>query len=252
MRKKAVRQKKRMEKMRISDLKGKKIAVWGLGTEGVQAVRYLTAKEITDKIVLFNDTEAEKPECCRPFELICGEKIAASLDRAEVIIHSPGVSIYREELAEARRRGIVVTSVTDLCLNEFLSRPGCRVIGVSGSKGKSTSVSVLAYILRETGHKAALGGNIGRPMIELLDDDYEFVVEEFSSYQASDLTVSPQIAMFTNLYYVHTDWHRGHENYCRDKIHLIANQKPGDVYFANRRNPQLVEYTRPYAGNCRW
>lgn len=188
----------------------------------------------------------------RPFELICGEKIAASLDRAEVIIRSPGVSIYREELAEARRRGIVVTSVTDLCLNEFLSRPGCRVIGVSGSKGKSTSVSVLAYILRETGHKAALGGNIGRPMIELLDDDYEFVVEEFSSYQASDLTVSPQIAMFTNLYYVHTDWHRGHENYCRDKIHLIANQKPGDVYFANRRNPQLVEYTRPYAGNCRW
>ena len=55
--------------MRISDLKGKKIAVWGLGTEGVQAVRYLTAKEITDKIVLFNDTEAEKPECCRPFDL---------------------------------------------------------------------------------------------------------------------------------------------------------------------------------------
>lgn len=58
--------------------------------------------------------------------------------------------------------------------------------------------------------------------------------------------------MFTNLYYVHTDWHRGHENYCRDKIHLIANQKPGDVYFANRRNPQLVEYTRPYAENRRW
>ena len=115
--------------MRISDLKGKKIAVWGLGTEGVQAGRYLTAKEITDKIVLFNDTEAEKPECCRPFELICGEKIAASLDRAEVIIRSPGVSIYREELAEARRRGIVVTSVTDLCLNEFLFRPGCRVQG---------------------------------------------------------------------------------------------------------------------------
>lgn len=136
MRKKAVRQKKRMEKMRISDLKGKKIAVWGLGTEGVQAVRYLTAKEITDKIVLFNDTEAEKPECCRPFELICGEKIAASLDRAEVIIRSPGVSIYREELAEARRRGIVVTSVTDLCLNEFCPGrlPGNRRQRVQGQK----------------------------------------------------------------------------------------------------------------------
>lgn len=144
--------------MRISDLKGKKIAVWGLGTEGVQAVRYLTAKEITDKIVLFNDTEAEKPECCRPFELICGEKIGR--------FSRPGGSDHsfaRSEHLPGRTGGsqtarIVVTSVTDLCLNEFLSRPGCRVIGVSGSKGKSTSVSVLAYILRETGHKAALGG----------------------------------------------------------------------------------------------
>ncbi len=238
--------------MRISDLKGKKIAVWGLGVEGQQVVRYLTDHRITDKILLFNDTEVEKPECCRSYELVCGQEIGVSLNRIEVIIRSPGVSVYREELAEAKRRGIAVTSVTDLCLNEFLARKGCRVIGVSGSKGKSTSVSVLAYILEKTGHKTALGGNIGRPMIELLDDEYEFVVEEFSSYQAADLTAAPQIAMFTNLFYVHTDWHHGHENYCRDKIHLIAHQKPGDVYFANGRNPQLVEYTEPYAENRRW
>lgn len=238
--------------MRIDDLRGKKTAVWGLGAEGRQAVRYLTEHKITDKIILLNDTETEKPEGCRDFELFCGDKIADALMQAEVVIRSPGVSIYRSELTEARRRGVAVTSVTDLCLNEFLTRPGCRVIGVSGSKGKSTSVSVLAYILRESGHKVALGGNIGRPMIELLDGDYDFIVEEFSSYQASDLTASPQIAMFTNLFYVHTDWHRGHENYCRDKIHLIANQKAGDVYFANRRNPQLVQYTESYPENRRW
>lgn len=238
--------------MRINDLKNKKIAVWGLGVEGQQAVRYLNGHKITDKIVLFNDSEIEKPLCCEAFELIYGRDIVSAFDRVEIIIRSPGVSIYRDELLEAQRRGIVVTSVTDLCLNEFLARSGCRVIGVSGSKGKSTSVSVLAYILREMGYKVGLGGNIGKPMIELLDDDYDFIVEEFSSYQASDLTASPQIAMFTNLFYVHTDWHHGHENYCWDKIHLIANQKPGDVYFANRRNPQLVEYTEPYAKNRQW
>ncbi len=238
--------------MRIEDLRGKKTAIWGLGAEGRQAVRYLTEHKITDKIILLNDTETEKPEGCRDFELFCGNRVADALLQAEVVIRSPGVSIYRSELIEARQQGVAVTSVTDLCLNEFLARPGCRVIGVSGSKGKSTSVSVLAYILREFGYKVALGGNIGRPMIELLDGDYDFIVEEFSSYQASDLTASPQIAMFTNLFYVHTDWHRGHENYCRDKIHLIANQKAGDVYFVNRRNPQSVQYTESYPENRRW
>ena len=95
--------------MRINDLRNKKIAVWGLGAEGQQAVKYLSAHGIAGQIILFNDTEIEKPEACRDFDLVCGDRIAAALDRAEVIIRSPGVSIYREELTEAKRRGIVVT-----------------------------------------------------------------------------------------------------------------------------------------------
>ena len=77
----------------------------------------------------------------------------------------------------------------------------------------------MAFILKELGYKVGLGGNIGRPLIELIDDEYDFVVAEISSYQASDLTVSPHIAMFTNLFYVHSEWHNGHENYCKDNIH---------------------------------
>lgn len=238
--------------MKINDLKNKRIAVWGLGAEGQQIIRYLQAHKVTQKIVLFNDTLIEKPDCCKAYDLYVGEQIAQALEKAEVIIRSPGVSIYKDEIAAAKQKGIVVTSVTDLCLNEFLCRPNCKVIGVSGSKGKSTSVSAMAYILQQMGYKVGLGGNIGKPMIELLDGEYDYVVEEFSSYQASDLTASPQIAMFTNLFYVHSDWHHGHENYCKDKIHLIANQKECDVYFANLRNPQLVEYTEPYAKKRRW
>ena len=238
--------------MRINDLKNKKIAVWGLGAEGQQIVRYLQTHNITQQIILFNDTLVEKPDCCQSYDLYVGKQISQILGKVEIIIRSPGVSIYKDEIAIAKQNGVVVTSVTDLCLNEFLSRPNCKVIGISGSKGKSTSVSALAFILEQMGYKVGLGGNIGKPMIELLDNTYDFVVEEFSSYQASDLTASPQIAMFTNLFYVHSDWHCGHENYCKDKIHLIANQKTEDVYFANLRNPQLVQYTEPYAGNRRW
>ncbi len=238
--------------MKIEDLKDKKIAVWGLGTEGQHIIRYIETHGITKQIILLNDTLIEKPDCCKAYDLYTGEQISQALDMVEVIIRSPGVSIYKDELVAAKQKGIVITSVTDLCLNEFLSRPNCRVIGISGSKGKSTSVSALAYILQKMGYKVGLGGNIGKPMIELLDGEYDYVVEEFSSYQASDLTASPQIAMFTNLFYVHSDWHHGHENYCKDKIHLIAHQKSGDVYFANLRNPQLVQYTEPYTKNRRW
>jgi len=238
--------------MLIKDLLNKNIAVWGMGKEGQDIIHYLLSKKIGQSITILNDTLIEKPQGCENLPLVAGAEIGATLPRFDVIIRSPGVSIYKPELAAARELGISITSVTDLCLNEFRQRPNCKIIGISGSKGKSISVSALAYILQNMGYKTALGGNIGKPMIELLDGQYDFIVEEFSSYQASDLTASPHIAMFTNLFYVHTDWHHGHENYCCDKIHLIANQKKGDVFFANIKNEQLVKYTEDFAENRRF
>lgn len=222
--------------MQINELDGKVIAVWGLGREGTSVLGYLQKYGIGKEIRVFeNDGEAD-------------------LSGVDIVVKSPGVSLYKPEIVAAKARGIRFTSSSDLFLGEMRSRkPQCPVIGISGSKGKSTSVSALAHMMAAAGRKVGLGGNIGRPIIELLEDDYDYVVGEFSSYQAADLTVSPQIAMFTNLFYVHTDWHNhSHEQYCRDKIHLIAHQQPGDVYFANRRNGQLAEYTENYVGKRRW
>lgn len=233
--------------MLISDLYGKKIAVWGLGLEGVDVVKYLQKHNIAKSIILLNDKATEKPEEFDDLSLFYGEDIGKVLGDVEVVIRSPGVSIYKAEIIEAKQKGVIFTSVCDLFINEIrTNKPNCKLIGVSGSKGKSISVSALAYVLQKLGYKTALGGNIGKPLIELLDDDYQYVVGEFSSYQASDLSASPHIAMFTNLFFVHTDWHNGHQNYCKDKIHLIANQKQGDVYFVNRKNQQLVDFTDAY------
>lgn len=232
--------------MKISDITGKKIAVWGMGSEGKEALNYIKSHGLAGEIVLLNDTICDKPAGFEDCPLYTGDEIEQGCETAEVIIRSPGVSIYKPELKKRRSK---TTSVTDLCLNELRGRPNCPIIGVSGSKGKSTSVSALAFMLEKLGYRVGLGGNIGRPLIELLDGEYDFVVAEISSYQASDLTVSPQIAMFTNLFYVHSEWHDGHENYCRDKIHLIANQTDGDVFFANARNQQLMDYTEDFAAH---
>lgn len=231
--------------MKLVDLCNKTVAVWGLGTEGRDVLKYLKSHGVTNSFVLINDTACEKPDGFNNCDLYIGDDVAKGCERAEVIVRSPGVSIYKPELVKNRAK---VTTVTDLCLNEIrYNHPDCKIIAISGSKGKSTSVSALAFMLSRLGFKVGLGGNIGRPLIELIDGGYDFLVAEISSYQASDLTVSPHIAMFTNLFYVHSEWHSGHENYCRDKIHMIANQKDDDCFWVNAQNKQLMDYTEKFA-----
>lgn len=218
--------------MLIKDLRNKNIAIWGMGAEGQAAKAYLETHKITDKIMVYNDNDG-------------ADKFAEVVAKAEVIIRSPGVSIYKPEIQQAKSAGIKITSCSEMFLDEMrTNHPHTKVIGISGSKGKSTSVSMLFHMLRQLGLNVGLGGNIGKPLIELLDTEHDYMVCEFSSYQASDLDVSPNIVMFTNLFSVHTDWHGGHENYCRDKVHLAANQKDGDICIVNRNNAQLAEYCR--------
>ena len=221
--------------MLLKDLQNKRVLIWGMGSEGSAVKEYLEKHQIPSAVLTYDD----KDGAARLEELLRG---------SDVIIRSPGVSIYKDEFQKVRHQGLKVTSSSDLFLNEIrANHPHTKVIGISGSKGKSTSVSMLFHILLHGGCKAALGGNIGKPLIELLDGDYDYIVAEFSSYQASDLTASPHIAMFTNLFSVHTDWHRGHDNYCKDKIHLVANQKAGDICFVNDRNEQLKYYCGGHA-----
>ncbi len=218
--------------MLIKDLLNKNIAIWGMGSEGQAAKSYFEAHKITNNIMVYNDNDG-------------ADKFAEVIAKADVIIRSPGVSIYKPEMRQAKAAGIKITSCSDIFLDEMrANHPHTKVIGISGSKGKSTSVSMLFHMLRNMGLDAGLGGNIGKPLIELLDTEHDYMVCEFSSYQASDLSVSPNIVMFTNLFSVHTDWHGGHDNYCRDKVHLAANQKEGDICIVNRNNAQLVEYCR--------
>jgi len=220
--------------MLISELCDKVIGIWGLGREGNAVWDYLKKHNIGKEIKVFtNDDEV-------------------NLNGVDVVIKSPGVSMYKPEIIEAKKNGVKFTSSSDLFLSEMrANKPNCKVIGISGSKGKSTSVSAMHHMLSAMGYKVGLGGNIGRPIIELLDDDYDYVVGEFSSYQAADLTCSPHIVIYTNLFYVHTNWHNhSHEQYCLDKMNLSANQQAGDVIFANKRNPQLCEYVS--AKNLQW
>ena len=214
--------------MLVKDLADKNIIIWGLGTEGHAVKDYLEKHRLGRNIWVYNDDDGT----ARLNELAA---------RADVLVRSPGVSIYKPEFLRLKEQGLAVTSSTNLFLAEMKAHhPQTKVIGITGSKGKSTSVSMMYHMMQGLGLKVALGGNIGKALIELIDGDYDYIIGEFSSYQASDLENSPDVVMFTNLFSVHTDWHGGHEGYCRDKVHLAAR---ADIAVVNAENAELMRYT---------
>ena len=184
-----------------SDLEHKAVAIWGMGREGL-AARSALEKHCRD-ITIFEVSESD----------------LSALNRCDVLIKSPGVSLYRPEIQNLIGRGIPVTSSTNLF---FANRnPKACVIAVTGTKGKSTTSSLLAHTLTSLGKKVILGGNIGRPLLDFVDKSADFVVAELSSYQCADLKGRPDIGVLVNLYPEHLQWHGTHDQYYADKLNMI-------------------------------
>jgi UDP-N-acetylmuramoylalanine--D-glutamate ligase len=170
--------------------------------------------------------------------VVGSEAAAAALGACDVVVRSPGVSIYRDELRGLRDRGVPVTTATGLWLAE---RGGQGVIGVTGTKGKSTTAALIHHLSRAAGCPAELAGNIGVPALDLLDrPSGELAVVELSSYQIADLEVGPEVVAITNLYSEHTDWHRSDAAYRADKLRILG--LPGvRVSVLNAREPALAD-----------
>ncbi|HSX66408.1 UDP-N-acetylmuramoyl-L-alanine--D-glutamate ligase [Nocardioides sp.] len=183
--------------MRFSDLDGRKVAVWGLGLEGRAALAALTARGI-DAAVAESDADADV------------------LREAEVIVKSPGVPVSSALYASLADAGVEFTSNTDLWLSENAE----RAIGVTGTKGKSTTSSAIAHLFTAVGEPVSLGGNIG---VSLLDAAASgTVVLEVSSYQAQSISMSPRVAVVTSLFPEHLPWHGSAEAYFADKLRLVS------------------------------
>jgi len=190
--------------MRLSELEGRRVGIWGAGREGRAASA--AVERVGGNVEVMATDEA-------PSDLDL-------LDGCEVVIRSPGVSRYRPELGRMTAAGVVLTTGTNLFFAEPRSAP---VLGVSGTKGKSTTSAMLSHLLRASGASVELGGNIGRPLVELLAlPEPDFYVVELSSFQISDLERGPDVAVLLNLDREHTDWHGSEAAYAADKLRLLA------------------------------
>ncbi|MGN6161612.1 MAG: UDP-N-acetylmuramoyl-L-alanine--D-glutamate ligase [Marmoricola sp.] len=213
--------------MRFSDLPGHQVAIWGFGREGRAAHRRCLELGVTPVVAEPDLTELP------PYEARIGDDAVQALLEAEIVIKSPGVPVTSPLYARLRDQGSVITSVTDLWLNEN----AFRTIGVTGTKGKSTTSALIDHLLRALGTRSALLGNIGHPVLDEPEPHADIVVLEVSSYQAQSLTVSPRWVVTTSLFPEHLTWHGSEEAYYNDKLHLVDG---GPDWVLSAPDPNLL------------
>ncbi|WP_313253796.1 UDP-N-acetylmuramoyl-L-alanine--D-glutamate ligase [Stenotrophomonas sp.] len=221
--------------MRISQLDGKRVALWGWGREGRAAFAVLRQRLPRLPLTLFcPPAEAEQARAETAGALQVETDITgAVLSRFEVVIKSPGISPYTPAAQQASAQGTQFIGGTSLWFSEHADADGNlpNTVCVTGTKGKSTTTSLLAHLLRAAGHRTGLVGNIGLPLLEVLDPqpapDYWAV--ELSSYQTGEVARSgarPDVAIVLNLFPEHLDWHGSEQRYIDDKLSLVTGGHP--------------------------
>jgi len=243
--------------MKIADLAGQRVALWGWGREGRAAYTALRARLPEQALTLFC-SEAEVADAAASHDPLLVIEHAATGERLgafDVVVKSPGISPNKPEALEAASRGTRFIGGTALWFGERADAAGdvANAICITGTKGKSTTSSLLAHLLRASGLRTALAGNIGLPLLELLDEDADAWAIELSSYQTRDVAASgarPRIAIVTNLHPEHLDWHGSETRYVEDKLALVTEAHP-HIAVLNAADPRLAALVLP-GSEIRW
>lgn len=216
------------------ELKDKNVALLGYGVESKALLPYLQKEgaivTVLDKNELLADSLPSIPA-------ILGDEHLKHLTDFDVIFRSPGIPYLTREIQDARRAGVIISSQTQL----FFERCLGTIIGVTGTKGKSTTSALIAAILKESQKNNELpgsiylAGNIGTPTVTLIDQmkKEDWAVVELSSFQLQDLTYSPNIAVVLNVTVDHLDHHRDEAEYIAAKKGIVRYQSPGDFLVIN-------------------
>jgi UDP-N-acetylmuramoylalanine--D-glutamate ligase len=210
---------------------GKRATIIGLAREGTALARFLVKQ---GAIVTVSDLKSEE-ELQENITKLKGLPIRFVLDghpgevlnQTDVLFLSPGVPLEAPIVVEAKRRGIPISSETSL-FTELCPAP---IVGITGSSGKTTTVSLVGQMLKASGFRTWVGGNIGQPLVGHLEEiePTDKVVMELSSFQLEIMEWSPPIAAILNITPNHLDRHPSMEAYTQAKLNILRFQQPGDV-----------------------
>ncbi len=236
-------------------LKGRKVAVIGLGVSNKPLIEYLHKykanvtvfdkreiddidKDIMDKVVMYD------------MEFSLGKNYLSKLQGFELIFRSPSCLPTIPEIQSEIIRGAIVTTEIEMLIELC---PG-KVIGITGSDGKTTTTSLIYEILKAKGYNCYLGGNIGVPLFtkigEMTKDD--IVVLELSSFQLMNMKISPSISVITNITPNHLDIHSSMEEYIEAKKNIFKYQDENGILVLNYDNDITREFEKEAKGKVIW
>lgn len=220
-------------------IKFRKVAIIGLGVSNLPLLDYMYEKKA--RVIVFDERNIEAvPKQVMDkitnygFKFFLGKDCLKNLKGFDVIFRSPSCLPTRLELQEEENRGALVTTEIEM----LMKMCPCKIIGVTGSDGKTTTTSLIYSILQKSGYNAFLGGNIGKPLFTKLPNmtPEDIVVLELSSFQLMDIEVSPDIAVITNITPNHLNIHKDYEEYIDAKKNIFKYQNEEGILILNYDN----------------
>lgn len=218
---------------------GKKVSVVGIGISNLPALEFLSG---CGAVITACDKRKEEdmdPDVLDKVHSLCdythfGEDYLDHFDGEDIILKAPGVNPSLPQIVKAKKDGIEVTSEMEI----FMSLCPCKMIGVTGSDGKTTTTTLIYKILNESGYKCHVGGNIGKPLLNIVDTIHpdDFVILELSSFQLMNIKVSPHIAVITNISPNHLDYHKDMSEYVDAKSQIFRHQNKDGKLVVNKDN----------------
>lgn len=236
-------------------LSDKKIAIIGAGVSNIPLIEILINNKnnitIFDKKDLNNmPPKAQKLIKDNNIKIETGENYLEKLTGFDVIFRSPSFLPTNEYLQKEKSRGALITTEVE----QVIKLAPCKIIGVTGSKGKTTTTTIINDILVGLGYHTYLGGNIGTPLYsklhEMKKDD--IIVLELSSFQLMNMKVSPHIAVVTNISPDHLDIHGSYEEYINAKKSIFLNQTKDDILVLNKDDEIVKEFAKYAKGEIRY
>ena len=232
-----------------NSMRNKRVAIIGLGVSNKPLIEYLY--NLGANITVFDNKDEEKIdekilEQVKKYKInqSFGKNYLSKLKGFDIIFKSPSCRSDLPEIEEEVKNGAKLTSEIEL----VLELAPCKIIGVTGSDGKTTTTSLIYEILK-TKYKCYLGGNIGIPLFTKIEEmqPEDIVILELSSFQLMDMKKSPHIAVITNVTPNHLDIHKSYEEYIEAKSNIFKNQNENDVIVLNYDN----EITKNFASNAK-
>lgn len=247
--------------MDLNRLKNKQICLLGFGIENQALLKFLLKHKVKADITV---CDAQTPPAFGTLSLPrrqtglarreygvkwkLGKNYDQNLDKYDIIFRIAGYPLFTKNIIKAMIKGVEISSPTKLF---FELCPTKNIIGVTGTKGKGTTASLIYAILKASGKKVYFGGNIGTPMFSFMDKikPNDWVVLELSSFQLEDLRRSPRIAVFTNFFQDHLaaadplnpNYHKNLITYWDAKNNIFAHQTPQDILIAGESLKEMVK-----------